>query len=926
MLPQYSWQGDSVNDVVNNVSLIPKNHFGFVDTSLSLYAPGKIGLGYAVGNGTSIVFPHTFNATGNRTFSFWIYIKQVECPVPQTIFYNVWNTGVSSDTYSLQIIDGHFVWSYSDGASYSTITINSVLPTADAWHYILFNYASGNQAIVINHVICFSFYSPINLNLDESLTVGNNDNNEYLVGDCVIDIINSYAGYYDDYGHGNGLELFLPGSGGVLQMPTSASVKQTANIISSANTVASGTAEVVSVYTPLGGVQVSGTAVYSSGIPMDGGVFVKGRARIQKIPAMVGFVEKETPIRSMSQLDLTYNEFGSDGVRASGTALVSHITSSSASGGVVAGGNAIFGLTYGNESPRYEGELQITGESENSFALTYTQSFSWKVQKNVAFEQSFSWNVGDVPLSWYRVEGKCASNTTCDTHGFDLTNGCGYVTYIQVIAARGLKDLCNKLKEGKLTKPVIWPLKSITKRNNPVYTTDGTSSCDVFEEQDFSNIPECLDFLLDETSIFRTSMNFFIQDKFLSHAGSGSIVVSGSAVTSTSGSAIDYHFVSSGGLDTNGSADTSFFAEYDMIVSGGAVCSGEATVVCPNYAYESLVQTIASGTAVVTSSRFSHIASGSVVLDGIAKIGVGLEGSGTIYTGGDAVTSLNLPYIASGSISIDGSADSLSIAYNSVAEGGLDIGGSADYVSSYMGIYVQEITTMDMIIPKVSLGFIEDSLTSTIVPEDTTVNCNCANIPLVLSLTHNLNDTNQMYRFLKRNNLVLPSLVKLNYKELSNMWNCVYHFKGIGEQDANLEKWIVNFNWSCLNDNTSGGYWNLKVNISKENIYTYEKIITRMSFTMPLESFCRTIENKVTVSYNLNTEYVRTDNSFAEVDYFEDNILLFRNKHWTTYPQINLAISDKTSISPDPRYNYAKFFPRISGNIILGTPPNQPAL
>ena len=83
-----------------------------------------------------------------------------------------------------------------------------------------------------------------------------------------------------------------------------------------------------------------------------------------------------------------------------------------------------------------------------------------------------------------------------------------------------------------------------------------------------------------------------------------------------------------------------------------------------------------------------------------------------------------------------------------------------------------------------------------------------------------------------------------------------------------------------------------------------------MSFTLPTSAFCRDTENKVTLNYNIKNYSLTTDLSFAELDYFEDNIGLFKNKYWNNNPSLNIAISDEISVTPLPRYNYGKFFPK----------------
>jgi hypothetical protein len=916
----YSWQGDSLYDAVGNQLLSAYNHFG--DSTSTLQAPGKIGLGYDVGNGSYIVFPIGFDASSPRTITFWIYIKKASLQTPQTIFYNTW-TGGSSDTYKLEISGDHFVWNYFDGVTRTAVDITSILPTDDTWYHIRFVYSSGTQWLYINNTVATEvngLSATIQTSGFNSGTFGNNDDDEYIIGDCILDIVNCYDdATSNDYHSGSGFERYITATGGVLLRPTSVDVNFQSFFTDSVNVVVSGTAGEFMAFEPTGGLVVSGEAPNISSYHMDGGAFVRGHARIQKIPAPFRFDDGDheeiktldtAEVSLVTRTDVVYNETGDSGAIVSGTAIVlSPISSVTASGGVVVAGNGIFGL-----SMFASGEIEIDGIAESESASIFTQTFSWDVEKNIAIEKEFTWNLGEIPLSWYRVEGKCTSNATCDTHGFDLVNGCGYVTYIQVIAARGLSDLCSKLKEGKLFKPVVWPLQSITKRNNPVYKTETDSSCDVFEEEIFCDVPECRDFCLDESVYFRATLDFFIQDNFLLYEGSGSLSIGGLATTSSAGGTeANYSFEGSGILDVSGIADTAKQAEYDEEGSGGVLLSGEGIIVCPNYAYESFINTIVSGTAYVESSLYSYEGESGLTSGGSGFYGVGLVGEGTITIGGVADTTPNLYHVAQGSVEIDGEALSTSEAYSWIGSGELEIGGSATYISSYAGAYVQDFT-LNMSIERTYLGFIEDSLTDTLAPDTSTViSCSCADIPLVLSISHNLNQENQLYRFLSRNGLDLPNTTSLNYKSSSNSWYFAHHFKGKGEQDNNLERWLINFNWKCSEDIDSisdGVFWNLKISIRKENLVTYEDIVTRMSFTLPTSAFCRDTENKVTLNYNIKNYSLTTDLSFAELDYFEDNIGLFKNKYWNNNPSLNIAISDEISVTPLPRYNYGKFFPK----------------
>ena len=791
----------------------------------------------------------------------------------------------------------------------------------------------------IYNILCYTASNIIQSAPVSSGRFGNDDYGNYLVGDCVVDIVNIYDdSSSNDYNSGNGIERYVDVfGGGLIRTTTSADFNQYISFDDSLDTIASGSANVYYDYDSIGGAQVSGNANFVN-YTSKGGAKCSGVARIVKTAALFEqpqliqsqFLQSKdlADVSVFRSTEIVYNETGGSGARISGAAIVNGTSSIPVSGGVVVSGSHIFGLGMAAS-----GTIDAAGLADTKQTNFYLKTISWKVDKNIFIEKGFSWNTGEVPLSWYRVEGKCASSVNCDTHGFQLADGCGYSTYIQVIAARGLPDLCDKLKEGFLVKAVIWPLKSIQKRNNPVYKTDTDTSCDIFEEQDFCHIPECKDFCLDESVTFSAELSMRVEDAFLSYVGEGLLRLTGVATTDTDGYVEDRLYTAGGGLFLSGLADTDMVAEYTYETFGGSFVFGEADIVCPNYAYESNLNVVVGGTAVPTSSNYEYIAptitefdeefdddysTNYLVTRGAGFYGVGLTATGAISVTGSGVSSINIPHIASGYLFIEGSASSISPAYTNVGTGDLEVGGEADYISSYGGEYIQD-ATINMSIVKVYLGYIEDSASDSLVADTTTVvSCGCSSIPLSLSLGFNFNTENQLSRFIKRNSIVYPSSVSIVYRSLTNSWHASHHFKGVGEQDNNNERWLINFIWSCsesIESISEGGFWSLKVNISKENLDTSEEVVTRMSFIMPTITFCRVPENKVKITYNVKKKTIVTDFSFAEVDYFEDNIGLFKNKYWANNPGLILAITDSAEANPINRYDYAKFFPKNTTSI-----------
>ena len=144
----YSWQGQSFSDSVAGQSLTAYNNSGV--STLYKKAPGKIGLGYSVGNRSSILMPIGFNLLyADNTISFWVYVKKADWGNSQTVLVGTWNYSVD-DSYKLEILNSKFVWNFYDGISNrETIEIDDVVPEDDAWFHVRIVYSSGVQSLYI---------------------------------------------------------------------------------------------------------------------------------------------------------------------------------------------------------------------------------------------------------------------------------------------------------------------------------------------------------------------------------------------------------------------------------------------------------------------------------------------------------------------------------------------------------------------------------------------------------------------------------------------------------------------------------------------------------------------------------------------------------------------------------------------------------
>jgi hypothetical protein len=207
-----------------------------------------------------------------------------------------------------------------------------------------------------------------------------------------------------------------------------------------------------------------------------------------------------------------------------------------------------------------------------SVTLSFLLESSWDIEGEVSLSFSSSWNTGETALQWYRIEGECTS-ATCETLGVNPNDGkCGTGTpdgakFLTTVAARGLTDLCQKLKDPALFPPVVTKIQSIKKYSRPVQKQEKTiilgsnglavqssgpdpnPECNVLIEQP---ITTCIEEIAFPSSLQTTQTGFYMQ------------VFVGA-----------YEFEMTGGINTGGEA-TYAAPNYIFDMTGGIVISGEA--------------------------------------------------------------------------------------------------------------------------------------------------------------------------------------------------------------------------------------------------------------------------------------------------------------------------------------------------------------
>lgn len=197
------------------------------------------------------------------------------------------------------------------------------------------------------------------------------------------------------------------------------------------------------------------------------------------------------------------------------------------------------------------GGITLGGAADVDNIVVFTLESSWNVLGLIGTIQSFYWNVGQIPLSWYRIQGKCLE-LGCTTTGIEPNDSScsddSSARYIQLIAARGLTDLCRLIKKNQF----IWPVERIQRYSNPAYSDEGeTSDCNELIDEEFCRHPECLGLCLSlegEESLGATDSVAV----FYYVVGSGGITIGGKADIVLP----SYRYTGTGGITIGGASAT----------------------------------------------------------------------------------------------------------------------------------------------------------------------------------------------------------------------------------------------------------------------------------------------------------------------------------------------------------------------------------
>ena len=673
-----------------------------------------------------------------------------------------------------------------------------------------------------------------------------------------------------------------------------------------------------------------------------------------------------------------------------------------ASGGLVLGGSADVNLVIryvptglSNNAPNFGGitigYTQVFNPTDVSVTYDVDLSIEWNVKKKIIIERDFNWSIGSLRLTWYRVQGTCEftnSDTACDVLPFrnddaNCTGALGRNQYITNILASNLSDLCDRLIEMNWS----WPIASIKSFSRPAENRfiEVGDTCNILQEEDFSEISECFAFALLDDPLVKMGVETFIVDTIFSPSTGGTILLSGSATAGvvpeshvatggfTIGGAADcassnWSYVSSGGLELGGVSDI-VSSDWDYASTGGLVIAGESAIVSSYFTWVGTGGLTISGDAVEEIS-LSYISRGfgivgpsfaGITLGGTLSLAVSynLDTEGGLVIGGSSVQkSSNYAFEGSGSIAIAGEAEDVSSIWHYVSSsgftiagshafkfplysatgglvidgegeyprvwgssggfviggeagvvapnwnftptGGFVIGGESEADSGFLGELLAEMGSEQEII---GLEPVFGDIAGNPLVEPSVeirTSCGCLRVPLVLEMTHNLQNASIFDNFLLRNGFSIPSIVNLVYNKTNAAWQANLHFLGTSGTDGQNERWNIAIEWKCTGTigsvDLGGKFWQYSILFNRRNVVTGLDSDTRLVVGFPGNDICQKAQLSgldFNFLFDTQTTFVETDfDIFVDISLLSDNIGIFKSRFWSDNPNLRINVSE----------------------------------
>lgn len=551
------------------------------------------------------------------------------------------------------------------------------------------------------------------------------------------------------------------------------------------------------------------------------------------------------------------------------------------------------------------GNLELKSDFGLTVVFKFTQDILWNVNGIVEVSKDIVWDTGEIDLYWYRIEGK---PTILNSEATGIGMGeYGLASYMQIVAARGLYDLAEKLTNGILVPTLTWPIESVKRYSCPVYLDDPDAVCEYIEE-DIRHVPKLLELSLDFDAVIYGGANFeYIEIDSPVYSTDGSKLTLKSATTYYKDDSRNYY--PEGNLLNFGGEAIANIISYNYIGLLDIIIRGEAELKLGQHFVVADGNISLLSSSRVSSTKFDYLASGLISLSGL---GSPYFASGDTQLSGEANVNLILSHLAKDKILLQGECGTTSSNYNYNFNGNLFFGGATAEPVQEFTIYAGADFDLYGDVEAVFANNFETDDNFSISDDVVVSSCSCDPLPIKIYFNSNINNCYILKEFLARNSFTFSEKVILSYNTLDNVWRNTFHF------NDSEESWKIIFEWGCINEFAgtilSKNLWKLSVLVTRKNKITLENSESRILTSFPLSPVCtKTDVLRIDVDINTETGLMVTDPTlFVDSMLLTDGIGLFKGKEWLKNPMLFINIREVEDIQDVTMLDISSIFPEAA--------------
>jgi hypothetical protein len=185
--------------------------------------------------------------------------------------------------------------------------------------------------------------------------------------------------------------------------------------------------------------------------------------------------------------------------------------------------------------------------------------------------------------------------------------------------------------------------------------------------------------------------------------------------------------------------------------------------------------------------------------------------------------------------------------------------------------------------------------------------CGCGPLGLSILLTHNIQNSTVLSKFLTSNGLSISNQTNLRYKTQDNSWRSIQHFRGRSKDGFTFEDWTVFLTFQCQSELDA---WRFSFVVKSANASIKEYLYTKLILDIPanlicsdgdvttnIKTFIGSKKSQVTQGKEIYvvspshptikpSERTTTivDGAFNDYSLYYDDIGLFKNSYWLYTP------------------------------------------